>query len=160
MQKKVDIAKIKQLREETDVSYAICRQALIEANGDLQQARKILIQQGAKKIEKAKSNETSEGKIFAYVHHNGKFAGFVELLSQTDFVANSQEFLDLGKNLAQQAASIDFKTTEEFLNQEFIKDPKKKVQDLINDAILKLGENIRLSRAQRWVLGELQTKNE
>ncbi len=160
MQKKVDINKIKQLREETDVSYAVCRQALIEANGDLDQARKILIQQGAKKIEKAKANETSEGKIFSYVHHNGKFAGFVEILSQTDFVANSQDFIELGKNLAQQAASLEFKSIEEFLNQEFIKDPKKKIQDLINDAILKLGENIKVSRAQRWVLGELQTKNE
>ncbi len=151
---KVDLEKLKKLREETDVSYSLCRQALLEAGGDLEKARQILFRQGAKKVEKKKEKQTSEGRIFSYVHHNGKFAAMIELLSQTDFVANSKDFLELGSNIAMQAASMDFKSEQDLLKQEYIKDPSKTIETLINDTILKLGENIKLARAVRWVLGE------
>ncbi len=153
---KVDIKKLKQLREETEVSFALCKKALEEAGGDLEKARQILFKQGAKRVEKKREKEVGEGRIFAYVHHNGKVAGFVELLTQTDFVANNQEFLDLGKDLAMQAASSEFKNKEEFLELEFIKDPSKKIKDLIDNAIVKLGENIVLSRVARWQVGQVK----
>lgn len=153
---KVDIKKLKQLREETEVSFALCKKALEEAGGDLQKARQILFKQGAKRVEKKKENEVTEGRIFAYVHHNGKFAGFVELLTQTDFVANNEEFLKLGKELAMQAASSEFKNKEEFLELEYIKDPAQKIKDLVNNAIIKLGENIVLSRVVRWQVGKVK----
>jgi len=151
---KIDIKKLKTLREETGVSYALCKKALMEANNDLEKAKQILFKQGAKRIEKKKEKKTSEGRIFSYVHHNGKYASLVELLTQTDFVAKNKEFLELGKNLAMQAASLTFKTKEEFLNQEFIKDASLTVQKLIENYIVKLGENITLSRVIRWELGE------
>lgn len=153
---KVDIKKLKQLREETEVSFALCKKALEEAGGDLEKARQILFKQGAKRVEKKRGKEVAEGRIFAYVHHNGKYAGFVELLTQTDFVANNEEFLKLGKELAMQAASSEFKNKEEFLELEYIKDPNQKVKNLINNAIVKLGENIVLSRVARWQVGEVK----
>ncbi len=155
---KIDIKKLKQLREETGVSFDLCRKALIEAQNDLEKARQILFKQGAKKVEKKKEKQTSEGKIFTYVHHNGKYAGLVELLTQTDFVANNEEFKKLGKDLAMQAASVEFKNLEDFLKQEFIKDPKITVKELIENHIVKLGENIVLSRVLRWELGENSVK--
>ena len=153
---KIDIKKLKQLREETEVSFALCKKALEEAGGDLDKAREILFKQGAKRVKKKKEKETKEGRIFAYVHHNGKFAGLVELLTQTDFVANNEEFLNLGKNLAMQAASFEFNNKEEFLELEFIKDPSLKIKDVINNAIVKLGENIVLSRVIKWEVGEVK----
>ncbi len=156
---KNDLEKLKQLREETGVSYSICKKALQEAKGDLEKAREILFKQGAKRVEKKKEKETSEGRIFSYVHHNGKYAALIELFTQTDFVSNNAEFLELGKNLAMQAASIPFSSKQEFLNQEFIKDPKITVQQLIDNNIIKLGENIKLGRVIRWELGEKVENN-
>lgn len=155
---KVDIEKLKQLREETGVSFALCKKALVEANNDLEKAREILFKQEAEKIQKKKEKETSEGRIFTYVHHNGKYASMIELLTQTDFVANNEEFLKLGRELAMQAASVEFTDVDNFLNQEYIKDPKIKVKDLIDNYIVKLGENIVLSRVIRWELGENTVK--
>lgn len=76
----------------------------------------------------------------------------IELNCETDFVANNQDFQTLAQELAMQAASIKTKNekVDELLLTEYIREPGKTISDLIKEAILKFGENIKLKRFVRW----------
>ncbi len=148
-----DIQKLKQLRELTGVSFALCKKALEESNDNIEEAKKKLTILAGKKIEEKSTRSTSQGGLFAYVHHNAKIAAIVELQTETDFVAGNAEFKKLGQELAMQAASIPAKTVEELLEQVYIRDSSKKISDLIKEAVLKFGENIKVARFARWELG-------
>jgi elongation factor Ts len=93
----------------------------------------------------------------------------VEVNCETDFVARTQEFSDLAHDIAMQVAAMNPQTVEEeksdtahneevenssLLQQPFIKDPSKNIQELINESVGKLGENIRVRRFRRFSLGE------
>lgn len=148
-----DIIKLKSLREDTGVSFTLCKKALEESKNNLEQAKKLLTKWGADKIKDKQKRSTSQGAIFAYVHHNKKIASLVELLCETDFVANNVDFKKFGTELAMQVASIPSTTVKELLSQEYIRDPSKKIEDLLKDAVLKFGENIKISRFIKWTLG-------
>jgi hypothetical protein len=90
-----DIEKIKQLREETGVSYAMCTQALNEAKGDMAKARELLKQKGAEVAAKKAERETGQGAIFTYVHHNKRIGAMATVLCETDFVAMNDDFKKL-----------------------------------------------------------------
>ena len=79
-------------------------------------------------------------------------ASLVELASETDFVSGNKEFHPRGLELAMQAAAIPAENVEGFLKQEYIRDPGKKVSDLVKEAVLKFGENIKINRIIRWVI--------
>ncbi len=151
MSKKIDINQIKKLREETGVAIIRIREVLEEVKGDENKALDILKKEGLQKAEKREGRETSQGKVFVYVHHNGRIASLVELLCETDFVAKNELFENLGKDLAMQVASMGEKDLEK---QEFIKDPSKTITDLIKEVIAKTGENVRLGRVIRVELGK------
>lgn len=146
--------KLKQLRSETGVSFSLCKKALEETNNDMDAAKKKLQEWGAKKAADKADRETSQGGIFSYVHHNKKIAALLELQTETDFVSGNAEFQKLGGELAMQIASVPAENAEEFLKQPYIRDPGKTIDELIKEAILKFGENIRVSRFVRWSLGE------
>lgn len=148
----VDLNKLKLLRQQTSVSFALCKKALEETNNDLNEAKKKLSQWAGRKIEEKSTRPTAAGAIFAYVHHNKKVAGFVTLLSETDFVSGNEQFQKLGTELAMQLASMPSQKIEDFLNQEYIRDPSIKVADLIKEAVLKFGENIKIGKMERWTL--------
>ncbi len=150
----VDFKKLKQLRKQTGVSFALCKKALEETNNDIQQALKKLNQWGALKLEEKSQRATEDGGIFSYTHHNRKVASLVELRSETDFVSSNNEFIDLGKELAMQVASLKAKDVDELLEQEYIRDSSKKIKDLLKEAVLKFGENIKIVRFARWQLAE------
>lgn len=150
----VDFKKLKILREETDVSFSLCKKALEEANNDLKLARQKLREWGNVKASEKSDRTTGEGGIFSYIHHNKKIASLLELASETDFVSGNEEFQKLGQELAMQAASIKAKNTEELLSQEYIRDSSKKISDLIQEAVLKFGENIKVIRFERWEFGK------
>lgn len=145
-----DIKKLKQLREETGISFSLCKKALEESKNDLDKAKKLLNKWGIAKAQDKSGRTTAAGAIFAYVHHNKKVASLVELACETDFVSGNREFQNLGQELAMQAASILAENNEEFLDQEYIRDPSKKVSDMIKEAVLKFGENIKLVKFIRW----------
>lgn len=145
-----DFSKLKKLREETEVSFSLCKKALDETGDDMEKAKQKLTEWGAKKAADKAGRETSEGGIFSYVHHNKKIATLVELRSETDFVSGNEEFQQLGKEIAMQLASFSAPDVESLLKQEYIRDPKKTVNDLIQDAVLKFGENIKIERIIRW----------
>jgi len=141
-----DIKKLKQLREQTGVSFSLCKKALEESENDLDKAKKLLTKWGADKVKDKTERKTNAGAIFCYVHHNKKIASLIELLCETDFVSENKEFQNLGQEIAMQVASLKAQNSEELLNQEYIRDPSKKVSDLIKEAILKFGENIKIGR--------------
>lgn len=149
----VDIEKLKKLRNDTGVSFALCKKALEETDNDLAKAKKRITELAGKKIEEKSQRSTSQGGLFTYVHHNRKLAAYIELLSETDFVSGNDEFQKLGQELAMQAASVPAKTVDEFLKTEYIRDPSKTVDTMLKEAIVKFGENIKLSRFQKLELG-------
>lgn len=150
----LDIKKLKALREETGVSFSLCKKALEETKNNINEAKKLLSKWGAEKVMEKSTKQTMEGAIFSYVHHNKKIASLVELLCETDFVAKNQDFQKLGTELAMQIASIPASSDKELLTQEYIRDPSQKIADLLKSAILKFGENIKIGKFLRWKLGE------
>lgn len=148
-----DIKKLKILRDETGISFSLCKKALEETKNDLNKAKKLLTKWGADKIKDKSTRSTSQGALFSYVHHNKKIAVLVEILCETDFVGNNVEFQKLGQELSMQVASVQAKNVDELLKQDYIRDPSKKIEDLIKDAVLKFGENIKVTRFVKWTLG-------
>lgn len=146
--------KIRKLREETGAPIVRVKKVLEEVGEDEKKALKILKKEGFERAAKKASRETSQGIIETYVHHSGKVASIVELLCETDFVARNKIFKELAHNLALQVASMGAKSAGELEKQEFIKDPGKRISDLVSEAIGKTGENIRIGRVYRIELGE------
>lgn len=151
---KINIDQIRKLRDQTGAPVIRAKKVLEEVGGDDKKAFEILHKEGFEKAAKKSSRVTSQGKIFSYVHHTGKIASFVELFCETDFVARNELFEALGKDLSMQAASMSAKDSDELSGQEFIKDPTKKVGDLVKEVIAKTGENIRIGRVFRIELGK------
>ena len=149
----LDINKLKQLREETGVSFSVCKKALEETDNDIEAAKKKLSEWGVKKAADKMDRTTSQGVIASYVHHNKKVAALLEIQTETDFVSGNEEFQKLAQELAMQAASVPAENVEELLAQQYIREPKKTIDDLIKDAVLKFGENIKIARFARWSLG-------
>ncbi|MCK4588290.1 elongation factor Ts [Candidatus Woesebacteria bacterium] len=151
---KVTADQIRKLREKTGAPMVRVKKVLVEVKGDDQKAEKILKKEGFEKAGKRGERETSQGLIETYVHHSGKVASVVELLCETDFVARNKLFRELAHNLTLQVASMGAKDAKELGKQEFIRDPSKKISDLVREVITKTGENIRIGRIFRIELGK------
>lgn len=97
-----------ELRNRTGAGIVDCKNALTEANGDMEKAIEVLKKKGAIKAAKKSAERTAtEGMLATYVHHNGKLAAIVELACETDFVARNEEFRALANDLALQVAAMD-----------------------------------------------------
>ena len=93
------------LRERTGAGMMDCKKALEETNGDIEKAVENLRAKGAAKADKRAGRQTKEGMIANYIHHNGKIAVLVELNCETDFVARTDDFQQLGKWVAEHIAA-------------------------------------------------------
>ncbi len=147
----IDASLIKKVREETGAGVMRVKQVLEEVSGDESKAVEILKKEGLEKVAKREDRATGQGKVFSYSHHSNKIVSVVELFSETDFVAKNELFEQLGKDIALQVASMGEEDVE---NQDFIKDPSKKIIGLIKEVIAKTGENIKLGRVTRIELGK------
>ncbi|MEN3185552.1 MAG: translation elongation factor Ts [Atribacterota bacterium] len=188
-----------ELRTRTGAGVMDCKKALIEANGDLEKACEILRRKGIETATKKQTRTAKDGLIGAYVHTDGKIGVLVEVNCETDFVARTDEFKNLVKELTLQVAAQaprwvspddvpeEIKKREEeiywqqlaesgkpeavkqkivegkmkkffeencLLEQEYIREPEKKVKDLVVETIAKVGENIVVKRFVRFKLGE------
>ena len=94
---------VKSLREETGVGIMDCKRALQEADGDMAKAKQILREEGMEMS--GGGVEAAEGRVDAYIHHNGKVGVLVEVNSQTDFTANSDEFQEFVRKVAMHIAA-------------------------------------------------------
>ena len=164
----IPTAKVKELRDQSGAGIMECRNALLEAQGDVEKAAQILKQQSLFKAEKKVTRSATQGMIEAYIHTAGRIGAMVELNCETDFAARTDEFKELAHDLAMQVAAQDpqFISREEvpegtdtepqeacLLLQPYIKDPGRTIQDIITETIAKVGENIRISRFARFEIG-------
>lgn len=140
---------IKQLREKTNLSIMECKKALEEAGGDESKALKILGNKSKEKALKKSTREAKQGLVEAYIHSNEKLGVILELNCETDFVAKNEEFKKAAHEIAMHIAALNPKDLKELLLQPFIKDEQKTVGDLINEAVAKLGENIKIGKFSR-----------
>ena len=141
-------ADIQKLRELTGAGVMECKRAYGEASGDLKKAAEIIHKRGLAKAEKRAERATGAGLVQSYVH-NDRVGAMVELRSETDFVARSEPFRELAKNLAMQIAAMAPEDIEHLLEQPFIKDPEKTVKDIVSDVISKVGENVQIGKFYR-----------
>jgi len=197
---------VQELREKTGAGMMDCKKALTETGGDLAKAEDVLRKKGLSAAAKKSSRAATEGAVASYIHMGGKIGVLVEVNCETDFVARTEGFQLLVKDLAMQiAASAPLYVRREdvpaalvqkemdiaraqareqkkpdaivekiatgkvekyygevvLLEQPFVKDDKKKIQDVLTEAIAKIGENIQVRRFARYVLGEgLEKKQE
>ena len=200
----IDAKLVKTLRDKTGAGMMDCKRALVETSGDLDKAVDHLRKSGVAKAEKKGVRETKEGLVYSYIHAGGRLGVLVELNCETDFVANTEGFIELAHNLAMQIAAtnpvaLDRDSIDEaivvrekdifmeqaksqgkpdniiekmvegrinkfyqescLMDQTYIKDPDKKVHDLITETISALGENISINRYIRFAIGESDPSN-
>ena len=160
---------IKALREETGAGVMDAKRALEAAGGDAAKARTILREQGILAAAKRAERETSNGVVESYIHAGGRIGVLVEVNCETDFVANTEDFRQLARNIAMQVAAmspqvvsaedperagIEGSDEEVCLrSQPFIRDSGRTISALVQDVIAKTGENVRVRRFVRYELG-------
>jgi elongation factor Ts len=96
---------VKALRDATGAGMMDCKKALQETGGDLEKAVDLLRAKGAAKAAKRAEKSANEGVVGSYIHHDGRTAVIVEVNCETDFVANTDDFRSLAKDLAMHIAS-------------------------------------------------------
>lgn len=101
----ITAAMVKELRERTLVGMMECKKALEATGGNMDDAIKYLRERGITKAEGKAARETREGAVYAYIHSNTKMGVLVEVNCESDFVANTEDFKNLCKDLAMQIAA-------------------------------------------------------
>ena len=150
----VSAKEIQEIRNETGLGVMDIKNAMEEAGGDREKAMEILKKRVGDKMEKRSGRATGQGKIGAYVHGDGKSAVMVEVNCETDFVAKNEDFQQFIKDLTLQIISMKPENVEELLKQDFVKDTKKTIEDLLKDIIAKTGENIVIGRFVVYSIGK------
>lgn len=146
----IDLKSLKQLRDETAASIADCRLALDESGGDYKKALAWIKKRSIEKAEKKADRATGQGIVEAYIHAGGKVGVLVELLCETDFVAKTDDFKHLAREIGMQVAAMNPENVDSLLKQDYIRDGSLTIEQLIKGAVGKLGENIVLKRFVRF----------
>ena len=138
---------VKELREQTGAGMMECKQALIEAQGDMERARLILREKGAAAAVKRESRQASEGVVVAAASPDRRRGALLELNAETDFVARNDEFQSLAKELVQQLVDTGFEgSLEEFLQQPSQVAPDRTVRQRVEDLVARIREKIVIGR--------------
>ena len=160
---------VKALRMQTGAGIMDCKRALEQAEGNGQRAEEILKGHGLSAAMKKTARETREGLVEAYIHSGGRLGAVLELNCETDFVARTEEFKELAHDLAMQVAAMDPLYPDQhevegeetgppgvvsLMDQPFIKDPSSTVREVVQEMMVKVGENIRVRRFTRYALGD------
>ena len=202
----VSAAMVKELREMTGAGMMDCKKALVETDGNIEKAVDYLREKGLAAAAKKAGRIASEGVVSSYIHMGGRIGVLVEINCETDFVAKTEKFQNLAKDVAMQIAASkpEYVSREEvsadriekekeiltaqalnegkpanvvekmvvgriekylkeicLLDQPFIKDTDKTIQQIISEAIAEIGENINIRRFVRYEMGEgLEKKND
>jgi elongation factor Ts len=133
---------VKELRERTGAGFMDCKRALTESDGDLDKAVTILRERGLAAAAKKSSREAREGLISSYIHTGGRVGVLIEVNCETDFVARTEEFQKLVKDLAVQVAGL----APLYVDQDSIPPADldaRKAELLADESIQKKPENIR-----------------
>ncbi len=195
----VSASDVKALRERSGAGMMDCKNALTEANGDIEKASELLREKGLAAAVKKAGRIAAEGIVDSYIHMGGKIGVMVEVNCETDFVAKTDEFKTFVRDIAMHIAASNpmyisedevdpavlakekeiltaqalnegkpanvvekmvegrikkFKKEICLLDQPFVKDTDKSVQDVVTDQIAKIGEKISIRRFTRYEMGE------
>lgn len=144
--------KIKTLREKTGAGVMDAKRALEEAKGDLVVAEEIIAKKGLMKAAGKSEREVASGRVYSYIHNTGRVGAMVEIACETDFVAKTEDFQLLCKEIAMQVASMDPEDVDALMKQSYIRDGSKTIEDLVKTLIAKTGENTKIVRFVRFAL--------
>ncbi len=103
----ITATQVKELRDRTGIGMMDCKAALVEAQGDIEKAVKVLRNKGKAKAEKKADRAVKEGVIWSYIHPGNKIGVMVEVNCETDFVAKNEDFQDFVKNIAMHIAATN-----------------------------------------------------
>ena len=103
----IDARLVKSLRDKTGAGMMDCKRALLESDGDIENAIDYLRKSGITKAEKKGLRETKEGVIYSYIHAGGRLGVLIELNCETDFVAKTDGFKELAHNISMQIAATN-----------------------------------------------------
>ncbi len=184
---------VKELRARTGAGIMDCRKTLESTGGDMEKAAELLRAKGLAAAAKRAGRAASDGLIESYIHPGSRLGALVEVNCETDFVARTEEFRVLAREIAMQVAAaaptyisredvpaaaaeqqralltseakgaseaeIEARLSRWFeevvlLEQPYIRDAGKRVVDVVNDTVARLGENVRIRRFARFRLGE------
>jgi elongation factor Ts len=195
----VSASLVKELRDKTGAGMMDCKKALLETGGDFEKAIDYLRKKGIASAAKKAGRVTKEGLVSSYIHGEGKVGVLIEINCETDFVARTEQFRQLIKDISMHiaAANPQWVRSDEIpetlimkekeialaqmqssgkpasvlekiaegklkkffedhclMNQLFVKDPNKTIDQLLKEMIATLGENITVRRFARYALGE------
>jgi len=150
----ISAALVKELREKTGAGMMDCQRALSEANGDLEEAVKILRKKGLSAAAKKAGRTAKDGLVAVAMSADCTRAGIVELNCETDFVARTEEYQSFAQALADQAMSEGLSSVESARTARCVADPEHTIEQAIAGKIAKIGENILLSRVAALHAGE------
>lgn len=150
----VKVEDIKKLREKTGAGVADSRKALEESGGDFKKAEELVKSWGIEKAASKSDREVKAGLVETYIHGAGKIGAMVEVNCETDFVAKTDEFKNLVKEVAMQVSAMVPADVDDLLKQDYIRDSSKTIEQLVKETIAKVGENIQIKRFERFELGK------
>lgn len=143
---------VKELRDATSISVMQCKRALEEADGDIKKALAILKKASSEIAKKKADRELGAGYIEAYIHGGGRIGAMVELDCETDFVAKNEVFRNLAKEITMQVVATNPADLTALLEEPFIKNPDMTIAKLIEEAVQKTGERIKIGNFTRFEL--------
>ncbi|MDR3090687.1 MAG: translation elongation factor Ts [Clostridiales bacterium] len=146
----VTAALVKELRELSGAGMVDCKNALTEADGNIEKAIELLREKGMAAAVKKAGRIASEGLCQAYIDESGKTAVVVEVNSETDFVAKNAEFRSFVDAVARQAAASSSKDMEGLYAEKYLEDPSLTLREALNGKILTIGENLNARRFERF----------
>jgi len=145
----VTAAMVKELRELSGAGMSACKDALVEANGDLERASEILREKGLAAAAKKAGRVASEGLVHVVLADDRKSAAIVEVNSETDFVAKNQDFIDYVEQVANLALSANAADMDAFMAVQW-PGGTETVQDVLTQKIATIGENVGIRRFTRY----------
>ena len=142
----ISAASVKELREKTGAGMMDCQRALQEANGDMEEAVKLLRKKGLTAAARKAGRTAKEGVVALAVIEGNLRGGMVELNCETDFVARTEQYQAFAQAIADQVAADGASDVEKVKGTRYVGDPLHTVADAISSQVATIGENILLSR--------------
>lgn len=150
----IDMGIIKKLREETGAGVLEVKKLLDELEGDYDKVRAELMKKVADKAAKKADRVAGDGLVFSYIHNGGKVGSLVLVACETDFVARTDDFKKLCQEISMQVCTEDYDSVDDLLKDEYIRDPAKKILDLVNETTAKVGERIEIKKFIKYSVGD------
>ena len=141
---------VKELRDLSGAGMSACKNALVEAEGDIKRATEILREKGLAAAAKKAGRIAAEGLVATAISDCGKKGAIVEINSETDFVAKNEDFVAFVKQVAIEALQSDADTVEGLLSAKWSPDPSQTLKDVLTQKIATIGENIGLRRFAKF----------